>query len=131
MQGKLSIARQNDDTISITLIDADSRTKFIEIVVSPEIMMACLTGMARQPCEFTVRALENVGKQHISERRLSRIPRAEAKVMPLVNWLQLNAVEPGWTLDTNIAPNDVRISEDNMIDVHYTVYKYVDKDKAT
>lgn len=66
LKGTLNISRgrdkNNKNYVHLELIDKRSRTHFLQVYIGMEEMMAALTNLVEQPCEFTLLP-ELVGKK--------------------------------------------------------------------
>jgi len=76
--GKLNIVHF-DTHVEITVEDGSSHTRFIEIHVSPEMLMRALTCHGDMPCEFILRP-DNVSKIAEHKRVFVRVLRDATKV---------------------------------------------------
>lgn len=61
MDGKITICRDNHDTIRLCLTDSISCTEFLRLTMTAETLGLAITGLAWQPCTFELRP-GHVGK---------------------------------------------------------------------
>jgi hypothetical protein len=67
LKGKLTISRirkEDGFVMSMKVMDELSRSRFIEVEISPENLVLAITSLADQECEFELRSCDRVGKQH-------------------------------------------------------------------
>jgi hypothetical protein len=101
---KLSISRPSYGNgkrkINLTIQDVASRTQFVDLEIELEDMMEAITGLGYRPCEAEVRGLANVGKTRVTESREIVCPLNTYKKEELREWLEANAQEDGWIIDS-------------------------------
>lgn len=134
MKGSLSVTKTQVSLgkrqLSIVLRDEASRVQFVEITVSLEDFMDCLTGHHLDSVDFEVRNLSWVGKKKVMEKRQIVCPLKGFKnsysKTELQEWLLKNAQEEGWIINPFLgSQSSVKWDGDKAI-LNYTVYKFVD-----
>ena len=126
LKAKVSISRNNHDMISIRIKDCASGVTFTEVHMRPEEFSLALTGLSYQDAELRINGLEFVGKKCIREERRILCPLNTYDRELLTKWLNENAQEEGWIVDTYLgSKNSIAHIKDTMY-LNYSVVKYVD-----
>lgn len=125
MDMKLTISRRSNDKIVVSITDELSRTKFVEVEVSPHDFAMAVTGLSEVPASGDVRGLANVGKKKVYEKRSVVCPIETYDKKVLVKWLEENGQEDGWSLDSYLGSQSSVVHEDSGNILNYGVYKYV------
>lgn len=121
MKGNITISRVqggSDDYINIQIEDEVSRTRFLEVQLTPETLGLALTGLAAQDCEFKTRNLERVGlKRQTKQVEISR-PENNKELDLLLKPLEIN----GWVANYDDAYNDHRWTDNDKVSVTFIRY---------
>ena len=132
MKGKVTITRtwssHSDDVITIRIQDELSNIEFVEAGMSLANFASAVTGLAMCKCEFDVRGLNYLGKKKVREARSIECPLPfTTRREELSKWLEENAQEEGWLLDTYLgSQGSVRFKNaSGPVTLHYSVVKYV------
>lgn len=127
INGQLSISYRQD-CVSITLVDEASRVEFVDAEISYEEFARGLGSLQARPltvCE--VRGLELVGKKRIWERRSIICPLDTFDKQALAAWLEENAQEEGWILNTYLGSRDsISRSAEGGTRINYSMTRYVE-----
>lgn len=122
---KVTIIRNSNDVVRITLTDAASRLRFVEVDMTPHDFAMALTGLSFVDAPARVSNLEHVGHQVVAESRSVLCPLKGAPKDQLKAWLVENFNEPGWILDTYLgSQNSITRVEDGTI-LRFPVRKYL------
>lgn len=123
---KITISRNSNDKINITLFDESSRIQFFDGDMLPEDFTKVITGLGYQPIETEVRGLEHVGKKKVVEKRQIPTPFKSWDSQRASQWLKDNYKEDGWMTDPYLgSQNSVSYKNDGTIAINFSVYKYV------
>lgn len=130
LDGKLTISRpQRSDgveMITIKVTDKLSRTRFLEVQMSPRDFTMAVTGMSEMECKLLVAGLENVGLEKIRESRTILCPVQTYSRATLEQWLVDSAQEPGWIIDPYLgSQNSQGTNSAGEKILRYAVYKYI------
>lgn len=125
MKCKVTISRDNHDTVRISIVDDASGIEFVEAHMDCATFGMCITGMSYQEAKLEVRGLEWVGKKRVTENRSIVCPLETYKTDELSAWLKENAKEDGWLVSTYLGTRgSVQRTEAGTL-LRYTVTKYV------
>jgi hypothetical protein len=127
LKGKITISRNSDDVIRITIEDSLSHIEFVEFELDLESYAKAVSGQGCIHGEFSVRGLDKVGKKIEQKPLVFEVPdRWGAK-----DWAQANAhkfAEEGWTASTYFASqSSIRYEGDKTI-AHGTQFRYVEEE---
>jgi len=112
--------------IEVSIRCALSGIEFVSMQIDPAEFAEALTGLSRRPGEAEIHGLEYVGKERVTEQRQIICPLKSYKRDDLENWLQENAQEEGWLLNTYLgSQSSVSRQSDGTI-LRYSVTKYVE-----
>ena len=125
-EGSVSIGRCNHGYINIRIRDKASRGDFVDVRMSAEDFAGCITGLAEQDVVGSVKGLEYVGKNRITEARQALYPGKSYDKVMLAQWLRDNKQEDGWILSTYLNSQSSIQSVDGGTQLNYSVTKYVD-----
>lgn len=126
-KGRLTIARRSDGLICMRVEDAASRTEFLEMELTPEVLGNAITSLAYQPVVFRMMGLEHIGKRRVIESRTIVCPLDTYKRDVLEAWLEENGQEEGWLLSSYLgSQSSIRHTDEGTI-LNYSVVKYVDE----
>lgn len=89
----------------------------------------CITGLGHVPLAAEVRGLEYIGMKRVSERRSIECPLTCHNRKELEIWLEQNAQEEGWLLNTYLGAQDSVGHRNGKTVLNYTVTKYVKEDE--
>jgi len=71
MKGKITISSptcgNSDKCVQIQIKDQASRIRFVDVKISYETFARALMGLSEQSCDLTVRGIDHVGKNKITE----------------------------------------------------------------
>jgi len=89
-------------TFEISVEDVLSRTRFIEFSMSAEDLMLALTGQGNMKCEFELRGLELIGKEH--QNRDVTIPEitthlSDKEFLKVIEQVRPHYEVDGWRMD--------------------------------
>lgn len=121
----LTITRDSDNIMRIRIQDETSQVVFVELKLSLEDMMKCITGLGYVDCKAIYRNLQAVGKTKIMENRVINTGLRSYDRDKMEQWLKDNAQEEGWILDPYLGSQSSMFHIDNMTHLRYTVYKYI------
>ena len=127
MKAKVTISRSSDDLVRIRFRDEASGIEFAEVALTMEVYGYAITGLAEQEGTLEVRGLEYVGKRRITEQRSIECPLSTYDKKTLVEWLQENAQEEGWLLNTHLGSQRSVVRNGDKLVLNYSVTKYVDQ----
>lgn len=130
LKAKVTISRVSDDTIRIRLRDALSGCQFAEVSLSLEAFAYAVTGVAEQEAKMSVRGLAYIGKRLITTRRSIVCPVGGNDRDFLEKWLEENAQEEGWILNTYLGSQGSVVRSDGVTTLRYSVSKYVDESES-
>jgi hypothetical protein len=125
LKAKVTISRTSQDKVVISIVDDASRLQFVEVSMEPEAFAYAITGLAYRPADIEVRGLEFVGKTHVREQRTIECPLNTHDKSTLRKWLEDNAQEEGWLLDTYLGSQTSITRGDGKTILRYAVDKYV------
>lgn len=129
IRGTISIARRNDNLISIRIEDSHARIEFVSATMTADAFGKALTGLANQAVILETRGLEYVGKQRITEQRKILCPHQDVYQREFFeDWLEKNAPEKApWIVSTYLgSQNSVVPVRGKGYILHYSVTKFVD-----
>jgi len=97
LKGRITIL-VNSNSTTIEIMDESSRTRFVEIQLSPEQLSAALSRESMIECEMEVRGLENIGKKHEVRLVDFEIPKelAKSQYKDELNALLQSKLTDGW-----------------------------------
>lgn len=127
MKAKVTISRASDDMVRIRIRDDASGIEFAEVALSIESYGYVITGLAEQEGSLEVRGLELVGKRRITEQRIIECPLNTYDKGVLVSWLEENAQEQGWILNTYLGSQSSVVRNGDKLILNYSVTKYVEE----
>lgn len=128
----ISISRDSNDIIRISVRDETSVNRFLEMELSPHDFAMAVTGLSEIKCNAVVRGLENVGKLKVSERRSAECPLGCHDRQALSLWLLENCKEEGWFIDAYLgSQGSVGRSEAGLQQLNYRVYKFVETESKS
>lgn len=130
MKAKVTISRCSDNKINIRIVDVNSRIEFAHIAMEPANFAECITGLSDQEGELTVKGLEFVGKTKIRESRKIVCPLNTYDTNILTQWLEDNAQEEGWMVETYLGSQSSVVRLDGKTFLNYSVIKYVDQEEV-
>lgn len=85
-----------------------------------------LTGLSELDATATVRRLDVVGMKKVIEPRTIECPLKGYDRKELTSWLEENAKEDGWIIDTYLgSQGSVRYTDAGCV-LNYRVFKYID-----
>jgi hypothetical protein len=125
MKAQVTISRTSQDKVVISIVDDASRLQFVEVSMSVEDFGYAITGLAYRPADLEVRGLQYVGKTHIRASRTIECPLNTHDKPTLRKWLEENAQEDGWLLDTYLGSQTSITRGDGKTILRYAVDKYV------
>lgn len=125
MKAKVTISRASDHLVRISIRDESSGIYFAEAALTVEAFGYAITGLAEQEAELTVRGLQWVGKQRITENRTIECPLDTYKREELARWLEANAQEDGWMIDSYLGSQGSVTRRDDVTILKYSVTKYI------
>lgn len=144
LQGSIrfgAVTNSGDGYVSIELDDEKSGIHFLEIRMSYEDFGKLVGSNASVDCKYTVRGLENIGKQHEHKRGSIKMPADVYKKLtsgveyderkePLVQWLMENAKEDGWRISPYLGSRESIVGsgwDGEPITINFSYYRYVDQ----
>lgn len=122
----VSIGRNSRDEVHIRIEDRASSVEFVDVSMSYEEFAKALTGLSMVDATAEVRSLEVVGKTRIHETRKTLCPLDTYNKADLVDWLNKNCQEEGWTLQTYLGSQTSVKRTEAGTELNYSVIKYVD-----
>jgi len=126
MKCKLTISRNSNDVINITIVDDLSGIQFVDVALDLASFAQAITGCARIHGDMKVRELDHVGLQKITEPRSIVCPLGICDRKILSKWLSDNAQENGWILDAYLgSQHSIGSSAGNGVILNYKVIKYI------
>lgn len=126
LAGTLTISRPSTGGVTISVRDEASGARFLEVSISHEEFSQALGALSSRPVSMVVRGLDVVGKTRITERRTVTAPGQAFSRDNWGAWLQENAQEDGWILDTYLGSQHSVGHKDGNTILNYSVFKYVD-----
>jgi hypothetical protein len=126
MKVKLSLSRNSNDVISLSIKDCASLVTFVEVEMTPNDFAYLITGQAYMEGEAKVKGLELVGKTKIQESRSKAYPTRSDSREVMSKWIDDNCKEKGWILDSSLSTSSSVSYQGNEAILNYKVYKYVD-----
>lgn len=129
-QFSLTISRNSDDIINLTIKDNISRLTFVELNLTLEQYALASTGLSYIECSGSIRQLDKVGKEKITEERSVVYPKGHSYDKTLLRgWLIDNCQEKGWELDSYLGSKDsvtYPTKDGKQVTlINYSVVKYV------
>ena len=127
-KAKITISRNSDDKVRITIYDVTSNIEFAEVELELEDYALAITGLARVEGNLIVRNLNNVGKKKITEKRQISLPDHLYDRSAIKDWMIENCQEEGYKLDTYIGSQQYITynPQDQKRVLQYSVFKYED-----
>lgn len=123
---KITISRDSNNMINLSLIDCVSNIRFFNGEMSLENYALLLSGLSRVPIEGNTYDLDCVGKSKVTEPRSIEAPE-NIPSSKYSEWLDLNAKESGWTVNSYLGSKCSRThNAEGKTVLNYSVYKYVD-----
>jgi len=124
---EVSISRRSDNVIVVSVTDSGSRARFLEIEFTFDQFAQAVTGLHTSGVDASVNAMDFVGKKKVRESRKAVCPVLDHRKDSYVAWLQDNAQESGWTIDSYLgSQGSVRYNQDGTVTLNYSVFKHVD-----
>jgi len=122
----ITISRNSQDEINLTLIDSASGIQFVDAMLSLADFASVITGIGMVPITADLRGLEYVGKNKVMESRTIECQLKTSDKEALKSWLATNCKEDGWLIDNYLGRQSSVFVKDNRRYLNYSVYKYVD-----
>lgn len=125
-EGRITLSRSSRDVINIRIKDESSRQQITEVSLSLENFALMMTGLAEVECQHeTTKDVSNIGKTKVIEDRSIVAPHLGYDRDLYVQWLEENAQEEGYILDTYLKSQRSIVFKES-VTLHYSVYKYVE-----
>lgn len=112
--------------ISIRIRDELSRIEFIDMEIDLEHFAEALTGLSSRPAEAVIRGVEYLGMTRVTEKRQIVCPLTSLRREKYVEWLEANAQEDGWLLNSSLGSQSSVKSMGSETLLNYSVTKYVE-----
>ena len=134
-KGKITISRplygDGQNSISIEVTDELSGMRFLGVKLSYEAFAEAITGLGYRPCEIETRGLENLGKVRVCQPRSIDVLDIGYGKEGYQTWLEQNAQEEGWILDTYLgSQNSIQHLPNGMKRLNYSVTQYVEPEQT-
>lgn len=127
---KLHIGRpqggNRPEVMTIEVTDKSSNIRFLNLEVPLADFMKALTGQFISEVVGEVIGLSEVGKTRVTEPRQIVCPLKTYKRNELEKWLEENAQEEGWIIDTYLGSQNSTSSHQDGTLLHYRVRKFVE-----
>jgi len=123
---KLSLSRNSNDVITLSIKDCASLVTFIECEMTPADFAYLITGQALMEADAKMKGLDLVGKTKVQEQRSVEYNFNTTDRTVLSKWIEDNCQEEGWTIDQSLTSRDSVSWQGNKSVLNYKVYKYVD-----
>lgn len=122
----LSISYSSNRKVNIRLRDEVSRVEFFSGDMEYEDFTAALSSLQGQAfAEAEVRNLDAIGKTKMRKNVSIVCPLDSFDTKKLEEWLKLNAVHPGWEVDTCLASRNSVQRKDGQTTLNYHIFKFV------
>lgn len=125
MKGEVTISRNSNDFVVISIHDEASGTRFVDLELSLENFAMAITGLARVSGEMKVRGLGHVGMKLVIENRAAKCPDLGLGKEPYQEWLLSNCAEEGWEIDTCLGSQGSISRNGKWVTLNYSVRKYL------
>lgn len=106
--------------------DSASSIVFTEVTLTLENYARLITGLAEVECTHSTLISDHIGKKRIREVRKKTCPNLGHNRKAYVDWLEENAQEDGFVLDTYLGGQDSVKYKGNTVELTYCVHKFVD-----
>ena len=128
MDGNITITRMSDGMICVSMRDKASGIKFVSAEMDCETFAMAVTGLAECECEIETHGLAHIGKKRVRESReiVCPIRLIDVRKDELQKWLEANAQEEGWILDSYLGSQSSTKIHPNGTLLRYSVVKYID-----
>lgn len=127
INARISISRNSDDMVNVTLIDDASNIQFVDMSLSMVDYAKLITGLSHVEITGEVRGLEYVGKLRVREPRRVVCPLDTYDKSVLREWLLTTQNEEGWPIDAYLGSQSSITSHEGQRVLNYAVYKYVEQ----
>lgn len=121
---EVGITRTSRDEIHIRFQDKTSRAQFVDVTMTPADFTMALTGLYGVEAKAVVKGLDVVGKTKIVERRSIECPLSTYDKKELAAWLEANAKEEGWRVDTYLGSQSSVSHLNGKTILNYSVTRY-------
>jgi hypothetical protein len=125
MKAGVTISRGSDDMVRIRFRDESSGIEFASVALTLEKFAHAITGFAGCRGELEVHGLDWVGKQRVTEQRQIECPLDSYDREKLREWLENNAQEEGWILNSYLGSQDSISRNSGKTVLNYSVRKYI------
>ena len=122
----ITISKDSNDCVSLSLVDSASRIEFVDVKFSLESFARALMGQGwikSDSCE--IRGLDKVSKTKVVEARCVEVPHIGYDRETYVQWLKDNAQEEGWIIDTYLGSQSSITHTNGKATLNYHVIKYI------
>lgn len=126
IQGKITIL-VNQDRVDITVKDDKANTAFLEIELTPDQFVACLSRLAYVECELEVNGMDRVGKTHENKSFEFEIPeslKSRSKTDELRSFAQ-SQLSDGWIADNYFGSQNSFFEKDGKRYARCIIRRYV------
>jgi hypothetical protein len=129
IDAQVTISRQSNNEVHITLVDSASRIEFVDVKLSLEEFANAITGLSYIECEADVRRLDVVGKRKVTSLRTVICPLDTYDKGRLRAWLEESCQEDGWEIDSYLGSQGSVSHTSEGTRLHYAVYRYEEIEK--
>lgn len=124
MDVKITMTRNSNNLINITLYEENSRAQFFDGTMTLEDFGAAITGLYQVPIKADVRFLDVIGKHKVVENRSVECSLNPYNRKALEQWLS-EYKEEGWIVDTYLGSQNSVATKAGKTILHFRVFKYV------
>jgi len=129
IKAKVTISRSTsnfaDDVINLRISDEKSSIEFVDLKISLSDFALAITGLSSISAQGEVRGLERIGKERVYESRSINCPIKSYNKEILREWLEKNAQEDGWILNSYLGSQNSVAHKDDCTILNYSVTKYI------
>lgn len=124
---EMSCTRDSRDTIRFRFRDESSRVEFFAFDLSLEDFASFITNRTLSEIEATVKRLEVVGKEKITQKRSTLVPEELGHDRDKIKKFVEQQKEGDWFIDSYIGSQSSIVHTKEGVVVNYNVYRFVDK----
>jgi hypothetical protein len=114
------------EIMTIEVTDRASHIRFLSLEVPLASFMKAITGQFLSEIQGSVMGLEEVGKTRVTETRQIVCPLKTYKREEMREWLEANAQEAGWIIDSYLGSQGSVTSHPEGSLLSYRVHKFVE-----
>lgn len=131
IKGEMTIARNNQNKISIEVQCSTSGARFLNIELNLEQFALLVTGCHQSDIKMQVSGLDKIGKKRIHELRQVVCDHVDYGINSydrdaLERWIEYHCREHGWTINSSLRSQKSIIPVDGCVQLNYSVCKWVD-----